>query len=190
MPKSDGLKMLLGIKSEFPNMQVTILSGHNDFEYAREALRLGVRRYLLKPSRMKELIEAVETMVQSLNGGKEPDDGSIISDKEAASFVVRKALLYIENHYNEKITLNDVADEVFVSHWHLSKLLHKHTDKSFYDIINSTRIEKAKQLLYNPQYKVNEIGYMVGYADGAHFSKVFKKETGMSANQYRSCYCG
>ena len=54
MGEMDGLTMVAGIRSEFPNLQVTILTGYRDFEYAQRAIRLGASRFLLKPS--KELI--------------------------------------------------------------------------------------------------------------------------------------
>lgn len=60
------MKMIAGLKSEFPDMEISILTGYRDFEYAQEAVRLGVRRFLLKPSSMKEIEEAVEAMVQGL----------------------------------------------------------------------------------------------------------------------------
>lgn len=60
MPGIDGLTMIAGIKSEHPNMGITILTGFRDFDYAQKAIRLGVTRFLLKPSKMDELEEAVE----------------------------------------------------------------------------------------------------------------------------------
>lgn len=59
MPDQDGLTMLAGLKSEFPDMQIAVLTGYRDFPYAQEAIRLGVCRYLLKPSKMDELHEAL-----------------------------------------------------------------------------------------------------------------------------------
>lgn len=55
-------------------MQITILTGFRDFEYAREAIRLGVTRFLLKPSKMEELEEAVEVMVKNLSGRKDGEE--------------------------------------------------------------------------------------------------------------------
>ena len=59
MPDQDRLTMLAGLKSEFPDMQIAVLTGYRDFPYAQEAIRLGVCRYLLKPSKMDELHEAL-----------------------------------------------------------------------------------------------------------------------------------
>ena len=74
MPGMDGLTMIAALKSEHPHMQIAILTGFLDFEYAREAIRLGVTRFLLKPSKMEELEEAVSVMVQNLSQRKEYAD--------------------------------------------------------------------------------------------------------------------
>ena len=73
-----------------------------------------------------------------------------------------------------------------MSQWHLSKLLNRYLEKSFYDILNSIRIEKAKDLLSDPRLKIGEISELVGYADTAHFARTFKKLAGMSANEFRN----
>lgn len=64
MPDQDGLTMLAGLKSEFPEMQICVLTGYRDFNYAQEAIRLGVTRFLLKPSKMDEIDEALDAMTQ------------------------------------------------------------------------------------------------------------------------------
>lgn len=56
MPDMDGLTMLAGLRSEFSRMQVTILTGYRDFAYAQKAIHLGVTRFLLKPSKMAEIL--------------------------------------------------------------------------------------------------------------------------------------
>ena len=66
MPNMDGLTMLAALRSEFPHMLVTVLTAYRDFDYAQKALHLGVHRYLLKPSKMDELNEAIRTGKLSL----------------------------------------------------------------------------------------------------------------------------
>ena len=89
-------------------------------------------------------------------------------------------------HYAEKITLSELADKMYVSQWHLSKLLNKHTKKSFSELLNEIRVKEAKQLLKDPSLRVGDVAEMVGFLDIAHFSRVFKKCTEMSANEYRN----
>jgi len=82
--------------------------------------------------------------------------------------------------------LSEVAENIYVSQWHLSKLLHRHTGQNFSEILNNVRIEKAKELLDNPALRIGEVAEEVGFIDIAHFSKVFKKIVGMSPNEYRN----
>lgn len=179
--------MLRGLRSEFPGMQVTIISGHSDFALAQEAMKLGACRYLLKPTKMDEIYEAITAMSAQLvqNPVKEEEKESSDSVAEASNFVVRQALAYMREHHREKLTLNQVAEHCYVSQWHLSKLLNGQVKKNFYDIVNQMRVEKAKELLSDRSLRISDISDMVGYGESAHFSRVFKKETGMSANEYR-----
>lgn len=191
MPGMDGLTMIAALKSEHPHMQIAILTGFRDFEYAREAIRLGVTRFLLKPSKMEELEEAVSVMVQNLAHTKEhAEDAKAAKEPEeaaaAGSFIAQNAVKYIEENYMEKLKLSDVADHVYVSQWHLSKILNQHVEKSFSDILNQVRIEKAKELLWEPSLRIGDIAEKVGFLDMAHFSRVFKKFTGLSANEFRN----
>ena len=185
MPDQDGLTMLAGLRSEFPDMQVAVLTGYRDFSYAQEAIRLGVTRFLLKPSRMDEIDEALTEMVHRLDKLPEALEEQEES-RHAGSFIVNQALSFMEKNYDQKLTLQAVADQCYVSQWHLSKLLNRYAEKSFYDILNAIRIQKAKELLSDPKLKIGEIGEMVGYADTAHFARTFKKLEGMSANEYRN----
>ena len=186
MPDQDGLTMLAGLKSEFPAMEVTVLTGYRDFAYAQEAIRLGVTRLLLKPSKMDEINEAMRTMTANLRAAGLVREEQEEEDKPAASFLVREAVQYMEQRFAEKITLQDVADHCYVSQWHLSKLLNRHLEKSFYDLLNEIRVKRAQQLLADPKLKIGDIGERVGYCDPGHFARTFKKITGMSAYEYRN----
>lgn len=189
MPDQDGLTMLAGLKSEFPEMQIAVLTDYRDFNYAQEAIKLGVTRFLLKPSKMDELHEALSAMKERLD--KLPPDAAAgedepCLDRHAGSFIVNQATAYIEEHYAQKLTLQEVADKCYVSQWHLSKLINKYTGNTFYELLNNVRIEKAKTLLNDPKLKIGDIVDMVGYSDAAHFSRVFKRIVGVSANEYRN----
>ena len=224
MPGIDGLTMIAGMKSEFGHMQITILTGFRDFDYAQQAIRLGVTRFLLKPSKMDELEEAVRVMIENLEkqgitgkedgtdegvgentpkaeGNREGEEGKEKAepsegkegeetDSPASCFIVKNALAYIEENYREKLKLSDVADQIYVSQWHLSKLLNKHTGQNFSEILNTIRIEKAKELLKDPSLRIGDIAEEVGFLDVAHFSRVFKKQAGISANEYRNTKLG
>lgn len=204
MPGMDGLSMIAALRVEYPDMCISILTGFRDFDFAQKAIRLGVRRFLLKPSNMEEIVEALEAMVDSLNKrdaalgngaskseatetGAADDGAEEETEGTAGSFIVKNALRYIEEHYNQRISLSEVADKTYVSQWHLSKLLNGHTGKSFSELLNHVRIEKSKELLKNPSLRISDISEEVGFLDVAHFSRVFKKLEQVSPNEFRNC---
>jgi two-component system, response regulator YesN len=197
MPGLDGLSMVAGLKSEFPNIEISILTGYRDFDFAQRAIRLGVTRYLLKPSSMDEIEEAMTAMVHNLvtknifpennqttEENNEPDD--LKTDSAASSFIVNNAIKYIEKNYAHKLTLSEVAEKTYISQWHLSKLLNRQTGQNFSEILNHIRIKEAQKLLKDPSLRIGDIAEMVGFIDMAHFSRVFKKILGTSANEYRN----
>jgi len=191
MPGTDGLSVLSRLREEFPAMEVTVLTGYRDFDYAQKAINLGVTRFLLKPSRMEELCEAAEAMTNNLRKrGILPDSRLRTAESEkdevSGSFIVRNAMKYIEEHYSEKITLLEVAENIYVSQWHLSKLLNKHTNQNFSELLNNVRVEEGKKLLSEPGLKVHEVSEKIGFSDVTHFSKIFRKVVGMSPNEYRN----
>jgi YesN/AraC family two-component response regulator len=193
MPDMDGLTMIAGLKSEFPDMEISILTGYRKFEYAQKAINLGITRFLLKPSNLEEIEEAILAMTRNLmtNGilpdqeAKEQHDSEKL-DTEASNFIVNNAIKYIEQNYPHKITLSEVAEKTYVSQWHLSKLLNRNLGQNFSEILNNVRIKEAQKLLRDPSLRIGDIAEKVGFIDMAHFSRVFKKNIGISANEYRN----
>ena len=194
MPNMDGLTMLAGLKGEFPDMQIAVLTGYRDFEYAKRAIHIGVTRFLLKPSKMNEIEEALQAMTENLakiDAGNfvpvhTPEEDELQDSNPANSHIVRCALKYIEVHYAEKLTLTELAEKVYVSPWYLSKLLNKYAGKSFSDLLHQARIKKAEKLLDDPSLKIQEISDLLGYYDVTHFSRIFKKIKNMSPNEFRN----
>ena len=187
MPNMDGLTMAAAVRSEFPRMQMAVLTAFRDFEYARQAIRLGVCRYLLKPSDLEELQEAVREMVRRLDRQQDrAETAESPEDQAAHGYVVENALSWMREHCTEHISLEDVAGQVFVSQWHLSKLINRETGMGFLDLISRMRVEQAKKLLADPARRISDAAYESGFSDVAHFSKTFKKITGQTPGEYRN----
>lgn len=102
---------------------------------------------------------------------------------------VREAITYISKHYNSRISLSDVAEEIKLSPTYLSALFKKETGNNFSDYITTFRIDMAKKLLENGDKNISEIAFAVGYNDGLYFSKIFKKCVGVSPKEYKKIYC-
>lgn len=74
MPFMDGLELCKLVKEELPNIKILILSGYDEFDYAKEAIRLGVTEYLLKPISSGKLLEALNGVSESIRREKEDKD--------------------------------------------------------------------------------------------------------------------
>ena len=104
----------------------------------------------------------------------------------AESPVIARARSYIVEHQSEDLSLGQVAKAVNASSFYFCKLFKKSTGINFIDYLSHLRIEKAKNLLLNPDCLISEIAFEVGFQSLTHFNRVFKKITGQSPSQYRA----
>ena len=109
------------------------------------------------------------------------------SDEQSESTVSR-ARKYIEENFRSDISLDDVSKEVNVSPYYFSKLFKEEVGENFIDYLTGLRIECAKELLRRPILTIREAGMQSGYADPNYFSRIFKKQTGMTPREYREQY--
>ena len=99
--------------------------------------------------------------------------------------VINKACEYIVNNCKRNISLDEVAQTVHLSPFYFSRLFKQGKGYNFVDFVTKVRIDKAKQLLQNPEFTAVRIAAEVGYQDASYFSRVFRQATGMTPNQYR-----
>jgi two-component system, response regulator YesN len=99
--------------------------------------------------------------------------------------IIKRANKYIEENYMDDLTLEKVAEVVFLSPVYLSKVYKKNMGINFIDYITKIRIERSKELLSNKKLKVYEISNLVGYKNLKYFYKIFKNYTGYTPNTYR-----
>jgi two-component system response regulator YesN len=98
--------------------------------------------------------------------------------------IVRATREFLEQHYAEDVSLEDVAEQVNISPQYYSKLIKKTTGFNFIDWLSMLRVKKAKELLTNSDYTVKEVCFMVGYKDPNYFSRIFKKRIGITPSEY------
>jgi AraC-like DNA-binding protein len=99
--------------------------------------------------------------------------------------IITKAKLYIEEHHTEEISLGQVAGAVHTSTFYFCKMFKRATGINFTEFVSRLRAEKAKNLLLNPNLRISEIAYEVGFQSLTHFNRVFKKIMGQSPTDYR-----
>lgn len=102
--------------------------------------------------------------------------------------IIRQAMKYIEENYNEDIKLAKLAKEIYISPDYFSRLFKKVAGCTYVEYITKIRIENAKILLANPIISIAEVAKKTGYSDPNYFSKVFKKNVGMSPSQYKKIH--
>ena len=182
MPEISGLELIARSRERDTKTAISILSGYSNFQFAQRAIELGVSRYLTKPTNPRELICVLEETEKKLGGKqeKEEDSGKI------PNLFVQKAADYIKLNYSEKISIKEIADQLYLSPNYLSELFKKHTGKTISEYLTEYRLEKACQLLDHAEYRVGDVSGMVGIHDGRYFSNMFKKKYGMTPTEYRN----
>ncbi|MDD3278105.1 MAG: helix-turn-helix domain-containing protein [Lachnospiraceae bacterium] len=101
-------------------------------------------------------------------------------------YVVRQITKYLEKHYQEKISLDQIAANMYLSPFYISKIFKSETGDTPINYLINLRMEKAKEILDGePTKSIQSIAAAVGYEDAYHFSKIFKKYSGMSPLHYR-----
>lgn len=99
--------------------------------------------------------------------------------------VIRRAISYISQHYNTNLTLEEVANHVYLNPAYFSTLFRQSCGSTFKEYLNIVRVEESKRLLANTDYSIIDIAVAVGFDNQSYFSKVFKKYTGLTPKQYR-----
>ncbi|MDO4444074.1 MAG: response regulator [Bacillota bacterium] len=191
MGDGTGLELIERAINVNNDLKCVILSGHEEFSYAKKAIRLGVYDYLVKPVDFDELEKLFLNLCQQLkgrnaeSGEKKPEILENSQDKSEGA-IVNHVKAYVETHYGEELSLNILADQVYVHPTYLSILFKKKTGSNFKDYVTRVRIEKAKEMLKDLSLRIVDISGKVGYESSKHFSKIFKELTGMTPKDYRN----
>jgi AraC-like DNA-binding protein/ligand-binding sensor protein len=110
----------------------------------------------------------------------------LVQGANAEPVAIAKAKHYIREHFSEEISLNQVSGIVNTSVFHLCKLFRRSTSLTFTEFVSRTRIEKAKALLLNPNLRISEVGFAVGFQSLTHFNRMFRKIELQSPTDYRA----
>jgi AraC-like DNA-binding protein/ligand-binding sensor protein len=110
----------------------------------------------------------------------------VVRQENAEPPVITRAKEYIQEHQSEEISLGQVAKAVNTSTFYFCKMFKKVTGINFTDYLSRLRIEKSKNLLLNPNLRVSEIAFEVGFQSLTHFNRVFKRILGQSPTEYRA----
>lgn len=190
MPNMTGLELAARLRNEFPQIKVALMSAYDDFHYAKEAIRYGVKGYLLKPILRDEFVELFRGVADDLRkeneavASKIPNIGKERAAGERNPYVAM-AKRYIAENYMERIRLEEVSERLHVNPNYFSTLFKRETGKNFIDYVNEVRINESMKLLLQTDYKVFEISMSVGFGNFSYFNKVFKRISGVTPQWFR-----
>ena len=109
----------------------------------------------------------------------------LVHQANAEPPAITKAKQFIETHQTEEISLGDVAKAVNTSTFYFCKMFKKATGLNFTDYLSRIRVEKAKNLLLNPNLRISEVAFAAGFQSLSHFNRVFRRIAGESPTRYR-----
>lgn len=198
MPGMSGLELIHLLRQEI-DCEFIVISGYSEFSYAKQALEMGVRHYLLKPVDDEELLEAIRQTVfrivekRSIEKLKMESKSGNFDDRMFKNFgkgkikdkYLEKALNYIADHCNRNLTIKEVADTLHISSSYLWKLFANHMKHTFNEYLTLCRVRRAVEYLKDENLKIYEISEACGYKDTRYFSSVFKKIVGITPTDYR-----
>ena len=192
MPRLKGLDLVERLNSLDRDWVILVVTGHDEFEYARRALGLRVFEFLLKPVPEDQFRQVLARAVRELETRREHRrlvdwSRQHFEPPRPQGGLVPTARAYLEESYGDPdLSLDAVADHLRVSPDHLSRLLKEATGRSFVAFLNHLRMEKAKGLLADPRLRIAEVAERVGYRDQNYFCRHFKLETGVTPSAWRT----
>lgn len=190
MPKLNGIELIEQLKKSNINSYNVILSCHDEFTFAQQAIKLEAYDYILKES-MEEsnIIELLERLKIKL------DQELYVNDQQAkvTKFLERstrnddvlKAQKYVQTHLGEKISLTEVAAHLHLNSSYFSRMYKKETGEGFVEYVTRVKMEKAIELLDLSSNTVEQIAYELGFESKSYFLKTFKRFYGVSPKSYK-----
>ena len=169
MPGKDGITLSKDLK-ELYELDIIMVTAFQTFEYAQQALRIGVKDYLTKPVIASELNDIVEKYK------------AWSSNHDA----IQSALSFIHEHYHEKLTLNIIAEKIHLNPSYLSRKFLEEQSIGINEYINNYRLEMAiKKMNDNMEASMSSIAESCGFNSQHYFSVAFKKKYHQSPRQYK-----
>jgi Response regulator containing CheY-like receiver domain and AraC-type DNA-binding domain len=191
MPAMDGLEVIRHAHMNYPNIHKVIVSGYNEFEYARQALQHGVVDYLLKPVKSKDLelmLGRIKIRAGQVREQRKPEKAAKLDNHDyTPAEIVESVQLFLQNNFARELNLEDISRQFNFNPSYLTKIFIKHAGEPPSKYLITLRIREAKRLLETEKdVSIKDVGELVGYPDPYYFSRLFKQVTGATPREYRN----
>ena len=184
MPKVDGLAFISRLRERSANTPIIVISGYDYFSYVQQALRMGVKDYLLKPVNRGELERLLRRVRDETEAGKAEQASVDPAAGKADPVEVCKET--IQRRYSDpSLDIEQLAQELFLSPSHLRALFKQRTGMSFVRYLSAYRMELAAEMLTSTCMQIQDIAAAVSYEDAHYFANCCRKYTGVSASAWR-----
>ena len=191
MPRESGLDLVAWMRQNDIHPIVMVLTGHQKFSYAQEALNLHIFYYCLKPIEISDLeaklLEVVTEAKKNRIIQKEALEIGLQMEEEASSDPIAVIKTFVKDHLDSpNLNRDAIAEAVHMNPDYMSHLFSQKTGKSLSSYIIDKRVSRAKKLLVNSSHSLQEISDMCGFSSASYFHRTFKKCCGVTPQTYRS----
>lgn len=184
MPIMNGLDLLKEIQERKIHIISIIASTYKEFDYVRTGMRLGALDYLLKPVSKEALMGCLSEVRERLEEQHDPVEQIFITcGADIKAGFVQKVMGYFRNHHD--VYLGEIAEEFQLSKDYFGKLFKEQMGENFNHFMLQYKMELAKRMLGDYEYKIYEISEKLGYKSTDYFAKLFKEYEGETPIQYR-----
>lgn len=200
MPGLSGIELVRKVRQTSLKVSFLILSGYDEFAYARELMKYGVKYYLLKPCNEEDMIENLRLAIRdcmefraledALRQEKAPSgmESALPEERGNADAFAERIMAYVEKHLHESdLTLKKIAEEyLFMNVDYVSRQFKKSTNRKFSQYLTEQRIRRAKRIMRTEEnVKLSYLAQRVGCGNNPqYFSQIFKKAEGVTPAKY------
>ena len=194
MPEMNGVMAAKYIRQIDDKCSIIFLTAYDDFEYARNAIKIRALDYLLKPCDINDLLAVMDMAIQKLDRecdfkGNTKENKPERKRENVKNFdeqtTIKYLREYVENNYTFDISMQEVAEDMGYSDAYFSKLFKQYFNQNYTAYLTEYRIKKAKELLTDTNNSIKDISRMVGYEDSNYFAKKFKRIVGEIPSKFR-----
>lgn len=204
MPGCNGLQFIDRVRNtdEACRTKFIIVSGYDNFEYLQQAIRAGVVDYIMKPIRQEEFSATLQAICRKIQPWQKEDEkygnhNRTVPDKanehslrpEEATVqtdvVVEAIRGYLEENYAGTISLSELSKRFFLAANYMNKRFKSRVGIPIMQYLENYRVAKAKEYLGNTEHSISDIAGMVGYSDANYFTRIFRKNCGISPGAFK-----
>lgn len=172
MPHCDGIELMEWVHDHASSSKLVVLTGYDEYSYMRRAIQYGSFDYLLKPIDPDVLNDTLSRALEDVV-------------KESSEDPIAQIGTYIEQHFAEELSLQGMSERFYLSREYISRRFKQQYGLNLSEYVLTIRMNEAKRLLETSRQRIYEVAQAVGFSDDKYFRKVFKKQVGVTPNEFR-----